>query len=248
MLYFAAAEAEPSLGFLPPARRASLNAHFGRIAKEFERKERRVYMLYECFTTWSDEIIPRRGAFLSPGSINAEGKEHFISLLTALHPAPVVRLHAPAPPAAAGTADGLADSTAAAHVAADALGAESIGLQPLSLQPLQLGLAVAGGAGAEGAEEAPVPPPPPLPAPLRALIDRSGGGEEATLSEQATANAAVLRAIMPQRRPPPTARELACRAHLNTLGSGAAHEEEEERTLTLALALALTVALALALP
>ena len=222
VLYFAAAEAEPTLGFLPPARRASLNAHFSRIAKEFERKERRVYMLYECFTTWSDEIIPRRGAFLSPGSINAEGKEHFISLLTALYPAPVVRLHAPAPPAAADTTDGDADATYSA------LSVESIDLQPLSLQPLQLGMAVAGVAGAEGAEEAmPMPPPPPLPAPLRALIDRSGSGEEATLSEQAATNLEVLRGIMPRRRPPPTARELACRTHLGTTGSD---DDDDEGT------------------
>ena len=56
VLYFAASAA-PAL--LPPARRDALNTHFGRIARDYERKERRVYMLYECFTTWSDEVVPR---------------------------------------------------------------------------------------------------------------------------------------------------------------------------------------------
>ena len=39
-------------------------------------------------TTWSDEIIPRQGAFFTPGSINSNGDEHFISILTEVFPTP----------------------------------------------------------------------------------------------------------------------------------------------------------------
>ena len=67
------------------AKQAELTEHFSD-GEGVRGSDRRVYMLYECFTTWSDEVIPKRGAFLTPGSISAEGHEHFISIVTAPTP------------------------------------------------------------------------------------------------------------------------------------------------------------------
>ena len=172
LLYFSAQKVEP--GFFPPAKQTEANDHFGRIARMFESTDRRVYMLYECFTTcappepearrsvrascavapstvhisfavaladgaspipfvtadglpfrWSEEIIPRRGAFFTPGSINTDGNEHFISIITAAHPPPYVRLRS----ASGGVPGGSGDASSSGWGQQLAL---------TSLQPLQL--------------------------------------------------------------------------------------------------------------
>ncbi|KAL1507015.1 hypothetical protein AB1Y20_007877 [Prymnesium parvum] len=123
VLYFSAHHLEP--GFFPPARQAEANDHFGRMARSFEPSDRRVYMLYECFTTWSEEIIPRRGAFFTPDAVHSEGYEHFISIITAAYPPPYFRSR---------------ESSAASLDGNDALDASGLGqeLALTSLQPLQI--------------------------------------------------------------------------------------------------------------
>ena len=199
VLYFAALRVDP--GFFPGAKQAELTEHFSRTAKAFEGSDRRVYMLYECFTTWSDEVIPKRGAFFTPGSINAEGHEHFISIVTAAHPAPLGRVAAVA---VSGEDVGGAPAVMAAETVDD--GADLAG----GLQPLQLGgsgVAVGGmdsDDDVDDAEAAAVATERPN---LKQLID---SGAEAWGHADASD---VLRQLLPPRKPPPTDADLMLDGH-----------------------------------
>ena len=199
VLRFAALRVDP--GFFPRAKQAELTEHFSRTAKAFEGSDRRVYMLYECFTTWSDEVIPKRGAFMTPGSINAEGHEHFISIVTAAHPAPLGRVAAVA---VSGEDVGGAPAVMAAETVDD--GADLAG----GLQPLQLGgsgVAVGGmdsDDDVDDAEAAAVATERPN---VKQPID---SGAEAWGHADASD---VFGQLLPPRKPPPTDADLMLDGH-----------------------------------
>ena len=193
-------------------------------------------MLYECFTTWSDEIVPHRGAFFTPGSINADGKEHFISIVAAVHPPAYGRLAAQGAPTVLAAEEEEEDSCSSQQ-------AWGQHLALTSLQPLQLALRPGAAVSLEAGEEVLAVDE------ARAANDSPAVHADALLLSEATASDAVsvqtnlrrliensgdawshldavgiLCSIMPERKPPPTAADL-------QLGS-TADEEALGRELT----------------
>jgi len=90
ILYFRQAALTPRV--LPKLRVDELTAHFTAASKQFPNNLR-ARMLYECFTTWSADIIPRAGAFLTPpppsGPLRTDA-EQLVGVITSAHPSPLV--------------------------------------------------------------------------------------------------------------------------------------------------------------